>query len=272
MTARPLFSIVTVCYQSAGSIERTLRSVLAQQWTDYEYLIIDGASTDATVDIIRRLAPEFEGRLRWWSEPDKDIYDAFNKGIKQSRGSYIWLVNSDDYLESDALTVLAPVAAAHCGERTIIEGVARLEQPDGSYRLSPLSTDATRHAFYRRRLLGITHPASVFSREVYASVGLYDDRYFILGDKDLFVRCMEQGVGFVTLPRPLTTMSYGGISTRLHHRKWLADQWLASRKFGRGRLGAMLLFGRIFAMYLGRRARGLCAKLGLTGRRHRSRT
>ena len=86
------------------------------------------------------------------------------------------------------------------------------------------------------------------------------------------VRCMEQGVGFVTLPRPLTTMSYGGISTRLHQRKWLADQWLASRKFGRGRLGAMLLFGRIFAMYLGRRARGLCAKLGLTGRRRRSRT
>ena len=76
-----LFSIVTVCYNCESSIEKTMKSVLGQEFKDYEYIIVDGASKDKTVDVIKRYLPQFEGRMRYVSEPDKGIYDAFTKGV-----------------------------------------------------------------------------------------------------------------------------------------------------------------------------------------------
>ena len=93
------FSIITICYNSERTIERTIKSVLAQTFRDYEYIIVDGGSNDSTLDIVRRYEPLFEGRLNWKSEPDKGIYNAMNKGIERSRGNIIGIVNSDDWLE-----------------------------------------------------------------------------------------------------------------------------------------------------------------------------
>ena len=73
-------SIITASYNSAGTLRDTMDSVLRQGYTDYEYIVIDGASKDGTVDIIREYEPRFEGRMRWISEPDRGIYDAMNKG------------------------------------------------------------------------------------------------------------------------------------------------------------------------------------------------
>ena len=80
-----LFSIVTVCYNCESSIEKTMKSVLGQEFKDYEYIIVDGASKDKTVDVIKRYLPQFEGRMRYVSEPDKGIYDAFYQKV------LIWL-------------------------------------------------------------------------------------------------------------------------------------------------------------------------------------
>ena len=98
-----LISIATPCFNSEKTIERTIKSVLDQKFKDYEYIIVDGGSTDKTLDIVKKYEPLFEGRMRWISEPDKGIYDAFNKGVERSRGVYCWNVNSDDWIESDAL-------------------------------------------------------------------------------------------------------------------------------------------------------------------------
>lgn len=258
---RPLFSIVTVCYNSERTIGRTLESVAAQTCPDYEYWVIDGASTDGTLRIVEQHAPAFGERLHVVSEPDRGIYDAFNKGISRAEGHFIWLVNSDDYLAPDALSALRDVALAHKGQNVVIEGRTREEKADGTFVLSPLSTPESRRRRYRRCLLGITHPSSVFSREVYEEVGLYDAHYYIVGDKDLFVRAMAFGTLFVTLDHTLTTMSFGGISTRLDHGRWLADQWYAARKFSRSLCGAIGIFLPIYTMYLRRRFRGLCRRL-----------
>ena len=107
MKTEPLFSIITVCYNSQKTIERTIKSVLHQDFQDYEYIIIDGSSTDGTVEIIKKYEPLFCGRMRWISEPDTGIYDAFNKGIRCSKGKLTWLVNSDDYIEKNALSVIS---------------------------------------------------------------------------------------------------------------------------------------------------------------------
>ena len=102
--SNPFITIVTVCYNSEKTIERTIKSVLSQQFTDYEYLIVDGVSKDTTLSIIQKYEPLFNGHMKWRSEPDKGIYDAFNKGCKWASGKYVWIVNSDDYMEPDALT------------------------------------------------------------------------------------------------------------------------------------------------------------------------
>ena len=83
------FSIITISYNSGKTIERTIKSVLAQSYTDFEYIIVDGASKDDTMDIVKRYEPLFEGRMEWVSEPDNGIYDAMNKGIKLAAGKWI---------------------------------------------------------------------------------------------------------------------------------------------------------------------------------------
>ena len=91
-------SVVTVCYNSVNTIEETMLSVLNQTYPDIEYIIIDGGSTDGTVDIIRKYA----ARLGYWiSEPDKGIYDAMNKGIAAATGDYINFMNSGDMFASN---------------------------------------------------------------------------------------------------------------------------------------------------------------------------
>ena len=89
MENNPRFSIVTVSYNSAKTIERTIKSVLNQTYKNFEYIIVDGASTDVTIDIVKNFEPLFEGRMKWQSEPDKGIYNAMNKGIQRATGTIV---------------------------------------------------------------------------------------------------------------------------------------------------------------------------------------
>lgn len=96
-----MISIITATYNSAETINDTIKSVLCQTNKDFEYIIVDGGSTDETIDIVKSYESEFSGRLKWVSEKDKGIYDAMNKGIKMASGDIIGILNSDDYYTSD---------------------------------------------------------------------------------------------------------------------------------------------------------------------------
>ena len=89
-------SIITVTFNSEKTLRYTIESVLNQNYDDIEYLIIDGGSTDSTLDIIKCYEPKFEGKLHYISEPDKGIYDAMNKGILMATGNVVGFLNSDD--------------------------------------------------------------------------------------------------------------------------------------------------------------------------------
>ena len=116
-----MISIITATYNSAETINDTIKSVLCQTNKDFEYIIVDGGSTDETIDIVKSCESEFSGRLKWVSEKDKGIYDAMNKGIKMASGDIIGILNSDDfYTDEDVLQTVAEVmteAVASIGEK-----------------------------------------------------------------------------------------------------------------------------------------------------------
>lgn len=93
-------SIITASYNSVSTLANAMESVLHQTYTDWEYIVVDGDSTDGTVDLIRRYEPQFGGKLKWTSEPDHGIYDAMNKGISRATGDVVGILNSDDYYVS----------------------------------------------------------------------------------------------------------------------------------------------------------------------------
>lgn len=210
----PLISIITICYNSEKTIERTIKSVLAQSYKDYEYIIVDGASKDGTLEIVKQYEPLFDGRMNWKSEPDKGIYDAMNKGIRMSTGGIIGIVNSDDWLEPDALDVVAKVFeennrnanALYCG------GIS-YHRIDGSVK----RWDVNLRSFKRQASLyimsGIRHPATFVPKSVYNQIGLFDDQMRLSADQDFILRCYFGGSQFVEIKQVLSNMSEGGLST-----------------------------------------------------------
>ena len=94
-------SIVTATYNAAHTLRDTIESVLAQDYGDIEYIVVDGASTDGTLALLHSYESRFDGRMRWVSEPDKGIYDAMNKGVKMATGDWIYFLGCDDYLYPD---------------------------------------------------------------------------------------------------------------------------------------------------------------------------
>ena len=104
VNSKPLFSIITVVYNNEKYLEETIKSVVNQKFQNFEYIIIDGGSSDKTLDIIKR----YDSQIDYWiSEKDKGIYDAFNKGMSLAKGDFIGIVNSDDTYFDNALEIIA---------------------------------------------------------------------------------------------------------------------------------------------------------------------
>ena len=171
-----LFSIVTVCYNSEKTIETTIKSILNQTCQDYEYWIIDGKSTDRTVQIIQQYEPLFQGKLKWISEMDQGIYDAMNKGIDHSSGEIIGILNSDDYYEKDALEKIAKVY--HGEPYCIVYGMIRTIR-DGKEVMVYLKN----HELLEEDM--IAHPACFITKKLYDKFGKYSLDYPYSADYEI---------------------------------------------------------------------------------------
>lgn len=218
-----LISVVTCSYNSEKTIGRTIKSILSQGFDNYEYLIIDGGSSDKTVEIVKRYEPLFNGKLRWISEKDHGIYDAMNKGINLSKGDYVWLVNSDDYLEPEALqNVAAQISEKQsdviCG---YIEYFSEESDNKHIFKYTPQESEIE----YRKKRMGIVHPATIVARRIYEKYGLYDDSFFISADMDWFLRIKENDVNIDFIDIKLSNMSDGGISSQSNNVKKRIHDW-----------------------------------------------
>ncbi len=195
-------SIITVCYNSERTIEETIKSVMRQTYSNVEYIIIDGQSTDRTTDIILHYMNRYPGRIRYISEKDKGIFDAMNKGIKMATGDIIGLLNSDDYYEDRALEIVASHMRGK-GEY-VVYGMLRILKNEKEF-----SCSINNHEFLPERM--IWHPACFVSREIYKAYGLYELNY--AADYDYFLKLYLSGVRFYPIYEILTNFRLGGSSS-----------------------------------------------------------
>lgn len=231
---KPLFSIATPCWNSVDTIERTIKSILEQDFKDYEYIIVDGGSTDGTLDIVKKYEPLFEGRMHWKSEPDKGLYDAFNKGVQRSHGVYCWNINADDYLEPDALLKLADFINKNNLEDNlpVISGILNFVSRDGKKIFFTTKSDKNLAKIsYERDYMGVPHPATLVPKEIYDKLGCFDIKYKIMGDADWFHRVYKAGEHFVFADFTITNMADGGISNLFNYKQCLKDRLYYYKKF-----------------------------------------
>lgn len=206
------FSIITISYNSGQTIERTIQSVLAQSYQDFEYIIVDGASKDDTMKIVKSYECKFDGRLRYMSEPDKGIYDAMNKGIKMAKGEIIGIVNSDDWLDKDALMNVHQASMLPNAMKKVYTGDIMYYYNDGSTQVIRYNRKDLAH-YAKVWRLGLNHPATFVPRQLYDDYGLFDINIKLQADSDFIDRLYHNGVEFVFIEKVLSNQSDGGAST-----------------------------------------------------------
>lgn len=199
----PLISIITVVYNGVAHLEKTILSVLNQSYPNIEYIIIDGGSTDGTLDIIRR----YENRLSYWvSKPDKGIYDAMNKGIALATGEVIGLLNAGDWYLEGAIQLLASQIQT---EPSIYYGDAFIFYPDlNQQRLAKANLSGLRYH------MSICHQATFVATRIYQQLGSYKTKYRLAADYDFLSRCYHKNVTFKYLKKTVTLFTNGGASDR----------------------------------------------------------
>lgn len=200
----PLFSIITVCYNSEKTIGDTLKSIVKQTFQDFEYIIIDGKSTDNTLKIIDEYKDRLGDRLTIVSEKDNGIYDAINKGVRLAKGKLIGMVFSDDWYEADALRCIAD---NYKGDKlTLFYGMQR-EYENGMEKICWLKN----HQFLESQML--TFMTCFLTRDIYEKYGMYDVKYKSSADYDYFLKLFRSGeVKFRPIYSVLANFRLGGMS------------------------------------------------------------
>ena len=185
--AQPKISIITAVLNRAGSIDRTLASVREQGYPNVEHVVIDGGSTDGTVEILERA----EG-IRWISEPDDGLADAMNKGIAMADGQWIGWLNSDDYYLPGALAAVSEAALANPEARWITGRCRIIDATDAEIRtgITAYKNWLLRHYSFGLYLTQnfISCPSTFVRKDAYEMAGPLDPRYRISMDYDVFLR------------------------------------------------------------------------------------
>lgn len=203
--SRPKISIVTVVLNAVGGIDRCVASVLGQTYDNIEYLVIDGGSTDGTLDRLARYRDRIDYLV---SEPDRGLYHAMNKGIRAATGDYVYFLNSDDVFCDDR--VVADVAAAIVRNPSVDLVYGDVLMRSGTERVrKPQVPVLTRESLCRQ---GFCHQALFARRETLARTGGFSEEYRIVADGDWLARALAAGATSLHIDRDIADFSLEGLS------------------------------------------------------------
>lgn len=225
-------SIVTVCFNSAATIGDTLRSVATQNHSDIEHIVIDGDSTDTTIEVVRRDGAHV---AKFVSEPDKGIYDAFNKGLLLATGEVIGFLNSDDfYPRADVISQVARAFADDPELDAIYGDLCYVKQFETDKILRYWRSSDFEPGLFLRGWVP-PHPTFFVRKRVYDRLGGYDLGYRIASDWELLARFMEvKRIRTRYLPQVLVHMRLGGVTNRSWRNVWQqnGEIWRAAKAHG----------------------------------------
>lgn len=197
----PKLTIITVTFNSGAYLEQTILNVINQNYPNLEYIIIDGQSTDNTIDIINK----YKDYISYWvSEKDNGIYDAINKGILASSGDFIGIINSDDWYDLDVFHYISNVINIESPD--IIHGVLRLWANENKIGLQGYTSEYLLDGM-------ISHPTCFVRRTIYLEIGLYDTKFKIAADYDFMLNCyFNKSVKFSYQEKVFANFRLNGIS------------------------------------------------------------
>ena len=211
----PLLSIITINRNNAAGLRKTIESVVSQNCTtDFEYIIIDGASTDNSVDIIKEYAehPIYGKRISLWiSEPDTGIYNAMNKGIQRAKGTYVYMLNSGDWFEPNALI-------------HIIQKLQN-ESPDLLLFLLNIWDNETKVQAEIRFVDtlssgSMSHQGMIYKKELHTKYGLYDEKYRFAADYDFCIKAFyKKNIKIDMIFLPISNFLQGGLGNSESSKK-----------------------------------------------------
>lgn len=206
-------SLVTVTYNSAKTLRDTIDSVLFQSYSDIEYIIVDGFSTDDTVNIIHIYEPQFKDRMKWISEPDNGLYDAMNKGFSMATGDIVGIINSDDLLSEP--TAIEEIVSCFKSEPTtdcVYADLYYVAQNDTSKIVRYWKSGKQRNF---SKGWHPAHPTFYVKREVYSRCGMFDLSFKLAADFELMLRLIEKyKISIKYFPKPLVRMRLGGTTSK----------------------------------------------------------
>ncbi|MCL4442314.1 MAG: glycosyltransferase [Firmicutes bacterium] len=229
-------SIITISYNSAPVIEQAILSVIGQTYSSIEYIVIDGGSTDGTVDIINKYADKI---AFWVSEPDTGISNAWNKGLSRCTGDIVGILNADDTYTPDAVNLAVqelaknPAAGFVFGDILMydMQGVPCFRQEGDPGYESTIAFD----------MPSIPHPTVFMRRAVYQENGGFDEMYRTAMDYEFLLRITVNGVKGTYLPTVLVNMRLGGESD-FNYAHGYREVMTASEKYGYNKPMAMTRF------------------------------
>lgn len=207
-------SLITVTFNSAKTLEDTISSVLKQTCENYEYIVVDGGSSDNTLDIIKEYEPKFNGKMRWISEKDKGMYDAMNKGIKMATGDIVGIINSDDFYHRDDIFQIINDSFIKSPEIQAIYGDVRFVRPENLHHTIRYYS-SKRFKPYKFRLGFMpAHPSFFTYKENFEKYGYYQYDYYIAADFELLTRFLySNNLKTKYIPVDFLKMRTGGRST-----------------------------------------------------------
>lgn len=222
----PKITIITATYNAESSIAELIDSINIQTYKNIEWIVVDNLSTDKTIEIVRQCT---DTDFRVICEPDRGIYDAWNKGLKVADGDWIYFMGADDKLFSP--NIMDQVAAHLSNTNSSVYwvyGQVVVQGSNGSQLVAGKPWEDVRHDFLS--CMSVPHQGVFHRRELFALIGAYDGEYKISGDYELLLRAFIKGLEPNHIPKVFCIMGGSGVSSQIKSSQIMLDEYVSAKR------------------------------------------